>query len=177
MAKSFLKRIDPVRQRWKHVRWPFPVEGESSPDDRPMLKLRVLGFNELEAAHLATLDHFKDRKPPLKTDDEAFLGRERAELIFRAYSDEGGAPIADDVDELAEEPAEILYELHATRAQFQADVAAAPYTSKQMDAFVEHLKKNAGLDLLPVLSSNTLIGLITTLVSPQVASIPANERG
>lgn len=177
MAKSFLKRIDHTRERWKHVRWPFPVEGETSPDDRPKLKLRVLGFNELEAAHLATIDHFKDRKPPLKTDDEAFLGRERAELIFRAYSDEGGAPIAEDVEELAAEPAEILYELHATRAQFQADVAAAPYTPKEMDAFVDLLKKNMDVGLLRVLSSNTLIGLITTLANQQSASTPANERG
>jgi hypothetical protein len=70
-----------------------------------------------------------------------------------------------------------LYELHATRAQFQADVAAAPYTPKEMDAFVDLLKKNMDVGLLLVLSSNTLIGLITTLANQQSASTPANERG
>jgi hypothetical protein len=173
VAKSFLKRINPATPRMKMIEWPFPVEDE----ERPKVKLRVLGLNELEAAHLATIAHFKDRKPPVRDDSSVFVSRERAELIFRAYSDEDGKPLADDADEMMEQPPEVLMELHLTRMQFQADAAAAPHTPAEMDALVDHLKKNMDARLLSDFPSTWLIELITTLAGQLPPSTPANERG
>lgn len=171
MARSFLKRIEPSRPRSKLIEWPFPVEGE-----QPKVKVRVLGLSELEAAHLATIDHFKDRKPAVRDDSTVFATRERAELIFLAYSVDG-QPLADDVDELSKEPSELLMELHATRMQFQADAAAAPHTPKDMDDLVQLLKKNMDPARLHAFPSTWLIDLITTLVGQLPPSTPANERG
>jgi hypothetical protein len=74
-------------------RWPFPVEGGG---EAPMMKVRVLGQNEAEAAYLATVDHFKGHKPAVPFTDPAFTMRERAEMVFRAYSVDGD-PLAEDV--------------------------------------------------------------------------------
>lgn len=172
MAKSFLERVQPSRQRWKMIEWPFPVEG----DERPKLKLRVLGSNEAEEAYLAAVDHFKASKRKLDVDDPAFVLRERAETVFRAYSVDGD-PIAADVDELAQQPLQIVNELHTTWRQFQTDVCAAPYTSKDMDALVELLKKNMGAEVLNALPSSWLTALITTLAAQLPPSTPANELG
>jgi hypothetical protein len=173
MAKSFLERIQPSRQRWKMVRWPFPVEGGG---EAPMMKVRVLGQNEAEAAYLATVDHFKGHKPAVPFTDPAFTMRERAEMVFRAYSVDGD-PLAEDVNELAQQPIAVIDELHTTWLQFQADVSATPHTSKDMDALVELLKKNMGAAALSGLPSTWLIGLITTLVAQLPPSTLANEHG
>lgn len=170
-SKSFLKRIEPSRPRSKMIEWPFPVEGE----EKLKVKVCVLGLNELEAAHLATVDHFKDRKPPVREDSAVFVSRERVELIYRAFSVDG-EPLGD-VDELAEEPPEVLMELHMTRSQFQADAAVAPHTPQEMDDLVELLKKNMEPARLYGFPSTWLIELITTLVGQLQPSTPANERG
>jgi hypothetical protein len=171
VAKSFLKSIEPSRQRWKMVDWPFPVEGE-----KPRVKMRVLGQAECEAAYLATVDHFKKQKKSIDVRDPAFALRERAEIVFRAFSADD-KPIADDVDELLAEPSSLIEELNNTYSQFYGDGAATPYTSKDMDALVELLKKNTPVALLSALPSSWLIGLITTLASPPVTSTQASEGG
>ncbi len=154
------------------IDWPFPVEG----DKKPQVKVRVLGQNECEAAYLAAKDHFKKAKQAVDIKDPAFALRERAEIVFRAYSVEG-EPIAADVDELLDQPSSLIEELNDTYAQFYADVAATPYTSKDMDALVELLKKNTRADLLSALPSSWLIGLLTTLASQLPPSMPASGDG
>jgi hypothetical protein len=170
MAKSFLERVQPSRQRWKMIDWPFPVEG----GEQFKVKLRVLTMQESEEAYLATMDHFKVRK--LSGSDPAFALRERAELVFRAYSIEGN-PLADDVEELVKQPLSIIDELHSTWRQFQADVCAVPTSGADMDALVELLKKKVDAALLSALPSSWLIALITTLASQLPPSMPANELG
>ncbi len=186
MKKSFLERIQPSRQRWKLVDWPFPIEG-----DRERLKLRVLGENELEAAHLATVDHFKTRKPVVVESSSAFKAREQIEIVWRAFSSKPedmadaefgksakpGDPIADDSDGMALEPKAIIDELFTTYVQFQADVATAPYTAEDMEALIELLKKNTGTDLLYALPSSWLNELCRTLASRLPTSTQASELG
>lgn len=159
MGKSFLKSVEPSRQRWKLIDWPFPVEGE-----RPKVKVRVLGQNECEAAYLAAKDHFKKHKAIVDIKDPAFALRERAEIVFRAYSKDG-EPIAADVDELLEQPSSLIEELNTTYAQFYADVAATPYTSADMDALVELLKKKVPAEVLIALPSSWLIGCISSMAN------------
>jgi hypothetical protein len=171
MGKSFLDRVQPHRQRWKLVEWPFPVEGE-----RPKVKVSVLGQDESEAAYLAAVDHFKGRKPEVKLTDPAFVAREHAEIVWRAYSADGDA-LAEDADELVKEPPSVIEELYSTYAQFYGDVAATPPTTKDMDALVELLKKNIPADRLSGLPSSWLIALITTLASPLAASTTASGDG
>jgi hypothetical protein len=172
VGKSFLDRVQPNRQRWKLVAWPFPVEGEA-----PKLKVRVLGQNEAEAAYLGTIDHFKGRKPEIKFTDPLFVARERAEVVWRSYTDTDGEPIAEDVDELTKQPLAIIDELHTTWSQFQSDVAAPVPSAKEMDALVEGLKKNIPAGLLSGLPSTWLIGLITTLASQLAPSTTASGDG
>lgn len=172
MAKAFLKRIQPSRDRSKPVDWPFPVEGE-----RPKVKVRVLSQTEVEAAHLATIDHFKARKPAVSVLDIPFAARERAEVVFRAYSQDG-EPLARDTDELVDElTKEAVSELYNTWSQFQVDVTAAPHTSEEMDELVEYLKKSGDPARLSGFPSTWLIELITTLASRLSSSTPANEHG
>lgn len=175
MPKAFLKRIQPLRQRWKMVEWPFPLEAAEG-EERPKLKLRALSLAEFEAAHLSTMDHFKSRKPPIREEDSAYLARLNAELVFRAYSVDGET-IAESVDDLADEPIGIIDELHRTRRQFQEDVTAAPMTPAQMDALIDHLKKNMDVGLLFELPSIWLTELAITLASRLPSSMPASERG
>lgn len=173
MAKSFLERVQPSRQRWKLVDWPFPMDDG---EERPQVKVIVLGLHQLEAAHLATIDHFKDRKPKITDEDSVFIVHEHVELVFRAFSVDG-EPMAEDADELLKQPREVIDELYAIWRQFQADATAAPMTSKDMDAFVDLLKKNMGQDLLSAFPSSWLIALATTLASRLATSTPANEHG
>jgi hypothetical protein len=178
-TSTFLARVQPSRQRWKKVRWPFQIEGESGPDDRPWLKVRVLGQNEAEEAYLATVDHFKGRKPAVSVTDPAFAMRERVEMVFRAYeaADLSEQKLAENVDELAEQPIALIDELHTTWIQFQADVCAVPVTSKDMEALVELLKKNMDAAVLSALPSSWQTALITTLVAQLPPSTLANEHG
>jgi hypothetical protein len=173
VPKAFLKRIQPARERWKLLEWPFAVDGE----DRPKVKMCVLSQTEAEAAHLATIDHFKARKPAVSVLDLPFAARERAEIVFRAYSDEGEA-LARNVDELTDELSkDAILELYNTWSQFQSDVTAAPHTSQEMDELVEYLKKSGDPARLSGFPSTWLIGLITTLASRLSSSTPANEHG
>lgn len=186
MAKSFLERVHPSRQRWKVIDWPFPVEGE-----RPKVKLRVLGENEDEAAYLATVDYFKALKRTLKSDDSAFLARLHVEVTWRAWSarpeemheaefvkdGRTGEPLTQTAEMLAAYPLPIIQELYFTYVQFKGDVAASPATEAQYEALIEQLKKNIPVDQLRDLPSSWLIGLITTLVNRLRSSTPANEPG
>lgn len=175
MAKSFLERVQPSRQRWKVVKWPFPTDDGCE----HTVRVRVLGQNETEAAYLAAADHFKKAKRTLPVTDPAFAMREHTELVFRAYSygDGMNEPIADDVDELAKQPMALIDELYNTWAQFQADVCAVPHTAKEMDALVEHLKKNGQAAQLVGLPSSWLIACITTLADRLFRSTPESEAG
>ena len=173
MAKSFLARVQPSRQRWKLVDWPFPMdEGE----ERPKVKVSVLSLSELESAHLATIDFFRRIKKTVTDEDTVFRTHEIAEVVFRAYSVDGES-LAGDVAELMEQPLAIINELHTTWLHFQRDATAAPMTSNDMDAFVDLLKKNMGADLLSALPSSWLIALITTLVSRLPDSTSSSEPG
>jgi hypothetical protein len=173
VAKSFLARVQPSRQRWKLIDWPFPMDDG---EERPKVKVRVLSLTELEAAHLATIDFFKRIKKVVTDEDTVFRIHENAELVFRAYSVDG-EHLAADVAELMDQPIGIIDELHTTWQHFQRDATAAPMTSKDMDAFVDLLKKNMGADLLSALPSSWLIALITTLASQLSSSTLANEHG
>jgi hypothetical protein len=168
---SFIERIQPTRQRWKTIEWPFPFEGE----ERPRIRVRVLGQDECESAYLAAMDHFKARKPALPPTDTAFAQRERAELVWRAFSSIDNEPLAVDVDELVAQPMAVLDELHMTWLQHQNDVCVAPRTSKQMDALVEALKKNMDPGRLAAWPSTWLIELISTLANRLSTSTQANE--
>jgi hypothetical protein len=174
MRKSFLQRVQPSRQRWKMVDWPFPVADDEA---RPQLKVRVLGQNEAEAAHLATVDYFAKAKKAVRFTDPAFNMRERAELVWRAYADADGDPIAADVNELVGQPLALIDELHTAWVQFQNDVCAVPHTAKEMDALVDLLKKNMDADRLSALPSSWLIGLVRTLASQLPTSTQASELG
>lgn len=171
-AKSFLERIQPARQRWKMVEWPFPVDGEET----FKVKVRVLGQFECEAAYLATVDHFKDRKRAVPANDSAFAARERIEQVFRAYSADG-EPLAVDVEELAQQPLEVLDELYATWMQFQKDVASPVPSAKVMDELVEHLKKNMDAGLLSALPSSWLTALITSMAAQLSSSMQDSSSG
>jgi hypothetical protein len=171
VAKSFLERIQPSRQRWKLVEWPFPVDGE-----RPKLKVRVLGQDDETAAYLATVDHFKGRKPKVEENSPAFAVREHAELVWRAYSD-NDEPIADDVEELCKQPPQVIAELYATYSQHCRDVGADGLSSEQLEALVEELKKNSLTVRLSAFPSNWLIALTTTLASRLRDSMPVSEPG
>ncbi len=172
MAKSFLKRIEPNRAREKVIEWPFPVEGE----EQPKITMRVLGFDEMEQAHLAVVDHFKATKPKVDVEDEAFRARDALEKVWRAFRD-GADPIAEDVDELAKQPPSVILELYSQWLSFQADVAATPFTAEQMNLVIADLKKNTAGDRLRGWPSTWLIGLIITLVSQPADSTQASELG
>jgi len=165
--------VQPSRERWKRVEWPFPCDDEA----KHHVKVRVLGQDECEAAYLATVDHFKAKKRTVVATDLAFAARERAELVWRAYSDGDGQPIADATDDLVKQPVALIDELHTTWIQFQNDVCAVPHTAKEMDALVDLLKKNMAADRLAALPSSWLIALIRTLASLLPPSTQANEHG
>lgn len=174
MAKSFLERIQPSRQRWKLVDWPFSVED----GERPRVKVSVLGHDIAEEAYFAAVDHFKKRKPAVSVTDAAFAARERAEIVWRAYRcanvDE---PLTLDTDELVRQPVAMIDELYTTWRQFQDDVCAVPATAGDMDALVELLKKNTPAEALSGLPSSWLIGLITTLANRLADSTAASSHG
>ncbi len=171
--KSFLDRVQPNRMRSKLVTWPFPVE-EGEP---PKVRVKVLGAHELEAAHLATADYFRAKKKPVKTTDGAFVAREHIELVWRAFSDEDGQPLADTAAEMSTQPAEVFSELYAEWSAFQAEVAARPLNQEQLDELVDGLKKNILPEALSAWPSIWLQQVITTLVAQSANSTPANEHG
>ncbi len=177
MAKSFLKSVEPNRPREISVDWPFPVDGET-----PKVKMRVLGSHEAEAAYLETCDYFKGLKDAkgkaraVDMSDPAFQHREKASLVWRAFSSDGN-PIAEDVAELAAQPIEVVSALCAQWQAFQSDVTAHPVTKPQMDFLIAELKKNTQAVPLTALPLSWLIALITTLASPPQDSTPDSSDG
>lgn len=179
MARSFLKRVSPSRSRERVIDWPFPVEG----DERPKVRLRVLGADKLEAANLDALDHFANRGKGLAKVDEksdAFAARERTALVFHAVQvkdDDEWVPIADSVDELAEESPEVITTLYHEWSQFQAEVTVRPMTSDEFKAFVEELKKNTLSVPLSGFPLSWLIELVRGLASQLASSTPDSGHG
>lgn len=188
MAKSFLDRFSPYRQRSKVIDWPFETEGEK----HPQVRISVLGEDLLEAAALATADHFRDMKHEVEgkdgkkkevprevgVEDPAFMQRERVAQVFYAYVDvETEQPLAKSVDELAKQPRTVITTLWRLWATFQSDVAEAPTTKRDFKKLVDDLKKNIQSVPLEELSSTELRQLIVTLVEQSQPSQPLSAVG
>jgi hypothetical protein len=173
MAKkqSFLDRVQPNRARTKLIDWPFETA------EPVKVRMRVLGADELEAAHFEAMDHFKDGKRKVLPTDQAFVIREQISLAWRAYETEDGEKIAADADELAAQPMEISTALYREWSRFQDEITVRPISQEQLDTWIDGLKKNTLADLLPALPSSWLIKLITTLASQHAASTTASEPG
>ncbi len=173
---SFIDRVQPHRSRSKLIVCPFRVEGEGEP---PKIRVKVLGQDALEAAYLATVDHFRGmkRKHGVTPEDSAFVQREHVELVWRAYEDPEGAPLAETAEDLGKQPSEIIAPLYASWSAFQAEVTIRPLKQSELDELVDGLKKNTLSDLLPALPSSWLIELVTTLASQLVASTPEKPPG
>ncbi len=164
--KSFIDRVQPNRMRSKLIAWPFEAEGE----DKPRVRIKVLGAHELEAANLAMHDHFKAIKRDVKQTMAASVAREHVELVWRAYADDEGQPLTDTAAELAKEPAEIIDALYGEWDRFQGEVAATPLKQSDLDELIAGLKKNTQPGLLDALPSTWLRQLVLTLVSPPPTS-------
>lgn len=173
MAKkpSFLERVQPSRERTRLIDWPFET------DEPVKVRMRVLGASELEAAHFEAMDHFKDDKRKVAPTDQAFLIREQIALVWRAFETEDGEKIALDTNELASQQWEILSALYSAWSRFQDEITVRPMTQEQLDTWIDGLKKNTLVDLLPGLPSSWLIKLISTLANQLAVSTTANERG
>ncbi len=171
---SFIDRVQPNRSRSKLVDWLFPVEGDG---EQPKVRIKVLGQDQMEAANLEAVDHFRGLKIKVATTDDVFVARERVCLVWRAYEDPDGEPLATSSEELAKQPGEFIAPLYAEWSKYQSEVAARPLKQAHMDELIEGLKKNTLVDLLPALPSSWLIALITTLASQLAASTTANELG
>lgn len=173
--KSFIDRVQPSKARSKLIDWPFLVEGD---DVAPKVRMKVLGQDQLEAANIEAADYFRDIKATKVTEkNEVFVSRERICLVWRAYEDEDGEPLAATSEELGKMTDNMITLLYSEWSRFQADVATRPLTQKQMDELVDGLKKNTLGDLLHALPSSWLTALCTTLASQLPGSTPANERG
>lgn len=172
--KSFLDRVQPSRSRSKLVDWPFPVDGDGV---APKLRMKVLGTDAMEAANLDAVDHFRAMKAKVAGTDDVFVIRERICLVWRAYEDEDGQPIAASVDELAAQPSEVIAPLYAEWSKFQSEVAVRPMKQSDMDELIEGLKKNTPAEALYALPTSWLIGLITTLVGQPASSTSVSEPG
>jgi hypothetical protein len=103
--------------------------------------------------------------------------REHIELVYRAFTDEDGAPLADTIEEFAKAPAEIHDALYAEWERFQGEAAATPLNQKQLDELIEGLKKKAPSEVLDVLPSIWLRQLLHTLVSPPPTLTTESEPG
>lgn len=156
------------------IDWPLPS------DDPMKVRISILGGDKMEAANLAAIDHFKELKRTASQVEEAFVARERAELVFLAYDMGNGVAgsIAESTDELVEELGyESIAVLYGEWARFQAETTRRPMTDKQMTTFIEELKKNIHEVPLHALPSSWLIALMHTLVSQLVSSTQANGAG
>lgn len=177
MAKSFLDRVSPSRARSKVIDWPFLVEG----GETPKVRVRVLGFDKMEAANLEAVDHFAKLagkgKSKVSHTEGVFLVRERVALVWHAFTTLEGEPLAYDVDELAQEADGVLSSLYEIWNSFQAEVTTRPMTAAQMTAFIDELKKNTHSEVLTALPSAWLIELLRGLASQLVASTQASELG
>ncbi len=171
---SFIDRVQPNRSRSKLVDWLFPVEGDGPP---PKLRLKVLGQDQMEAANLEAVDHFRSLKVKVSGTDDVFVARERVCLVWRAYEDPDGEPLAATSEELAKQPGEVIAPLYAEWSKYQSEVAAHPLKQAQMDELIEGLKKNTLADLLPALPTSWLIKLCITLASQLAASTTESKPG
>jgi hypothetical protein len=171
--ESFIDRVQPNRSRSKLVDWPFAVEDGAA----PKVRLKVLGQDQMEAANLEAVDHFRALKVKVSGTDDVFVARERVCLVWRAYEDPDGEPLAPTSDELAKQPGELIAPLYAEWSKYQSEVAARPLKQAQMDELIEGLKKKHLEDLLPALPTSWLIALITTLASQLAASTTEKEPG
>jgi hypothetical protein len=172
--QSFIERFALNRPRSKTIHWPFAVnEGET----RPRVRLRVLGTHELEAAYLATRDYFAAGKKKVAPNDAAFVVREHVELVWIAFADDDGQPLAPSASDLAKEPSELLEPLYAQWSTFQSEVAGAELKQEDLDGLIDELKKNTQGDLLAALPSTWLRSLLRTSVSQLRISMQASEPG
>jgi hypothetical protein len=187
MAKNFLDRFSPNRQRSKLIDWPFAVEGE----EVPKVRVSVLGEDKMEAAALATVDYFRTLKQETKDsegkvkqvtrkiedDDPVFAMRERVSQVWHAFTDENGQPLTKTIDDMAKESRHVLTALWAIWAELQSDVAMAPSTERDLNAVMEDLKKNTHAARLDGLSLSTLQTLARTLADQLAASTLQNALG
>ena len=176
MARSFLDRFSPNRDQSKVIDWPFEADGE----ERPKVRVAVLGDDKMEEAHLATLDHVTDEKgeSTVTEDDLAFRIRERVAQVWLAYSDaETGKPITDSIDELAKAPREAITVLYVLWTEVQSSAVVVPRSKEDIEGLVEELKKKPQEAPLNGLSSRTLIALLRTLASQFEASPPPKASG
>jgi hypothetical protein len=173
--RSFLERVNAGRPSSRIIAWPFP--SPLNIGEEPKVRVKVLGKNVLEEAYFAVLLHFSGRKPKVTYLDPAFVQRERTELVFRAFEDaETGLPIAASVDALADEPAEVLDVLYEEWRSVQRDATGAAPAQDDIDALVEHLKKNIQGVPLEGLASCCLIALVRTMAD-QLANSPTTRSG
>lgn len=184
MAKSLLQRISPSSPRWRVIDWPFAVDGAA-----PQVAVLVLGGDAFEAVDFALQKYFRDlakakaeqhktdgkKAPPavssVRSTDEVWQSRERAELVFRAFRelDDDGQPsdknIAASVEEIVKLPPQMRDLLYAEWASMQSEVAPPKYGQGDLDELVEHLKKKPPSEVLGGWPSTLLIALIATLVA------------
>lgn len=181
MSKSLLKQISPSRPRTRTIDWPFRQEGAET----ARITMRVLGADELEAAHLETVEYFRRQRkkatdPVVKVTDQPFALRERAALVVRAYSVAGTTPpepIADSTEELQAEHPDLRDLLFSEWASFQNDFMPPKYTSADIDALIEELKKNILPEALTACSSSMLLTLALTLADRLRSSTEARGSG
>lgn len=160
---SLLERLSPALVSERTIEWPGPVPAGM---DRPQLRVRVLSGPECEAAYLAAKAHFRRQKVQLAVTDPAFIVRERAEKVWRAFSDTADAPLARDTDQLEELLAPELRDvLFMEWLSHQNDHVAAPRTAAELDALVEGLKKNIPEEVLLGWPTSLLVRLLRITAS------------
>ena len=169
---SFIDRVQPSKARSKLIDWPFLVDGET-----PRVRMKVLWQDLMEAATIEAMDYFRAQKKKIEEKDSVFIARERVCLLWRAFEDEDGQPLAPSSEALALVPQEILAPLYGEWSRFQSDVATRPLTQKHMDELVEGLKKNTLGDLLHALPLSWLTALCITLASQLAASTTESAPG
>ncbi len=179
-TSSYLSRFSPSRERSKAIDWPFPADGDEPP---PRVVLHILGAHEMEAANIAAGDHIASLKvkgAPARSAEqtaEAFRTRERIEQIWRAVRDLEGQPLEDSAAELAKQPPELLGGLFGEWDAFQTAATLRPLTGKQMDLFIEEVKKKPDSELLNGLPSTWLLQLLRGLASRSETSPTTSEPG
>jgi len=163
------------------MEWPFAVPGGGP---RPKVLVHILGAPAIEAAHVATLRHFRSRgkqgkvKVRVAPGSPAFNAHENlVEIVYRAFSTEQGKPLDDTVELFAErltdDQREVLYFNWKLR---QVTRAVPAPTQAEVDALVEHLKKNIHSALLDELAWSSLLSCIRTMAA-QLASSTTPPSG
>jgi hypothetical protein len=180
-TKSFLERMKPFNERSRPLEWPFQFDGE----ERPVLTMRTLSATEIGVADTASVDHFRKLKEQQPKKERAGWEpspaartlRDRAEAVFRAFTDADGKPIAPTVDEVAALPPQVLNTLFAEWDRFQDEVAAFPASKEEMRELIDDLKKNTQGVPLRAWPSSWLIELVRFLVDQLPPSTQESSRG